>query len=225
MAIKWCLTLSSNGLSAIVRRATYATLDTTHAHLDIDHKALLKSLNPDGYGDRWDPEPWPQYRRRAKSLLPNFPELAIEQWLYRHYDCAVNDYGWLNLPLLTFCQETWPTDRVLAEVNEWEGHGLIEKMTRLLRTDSEQQQHWLGVRMIGTGTWPVPIMIIRNSCGLKRPDGLRLWSPYHLMEGHHRLGYLRALVEDDRWQPAERHEVLAVSVDPSETLDYWPLNN
>lgn len=190
-----------------------------------DYKAMLKSLKPDGYGDRWDYEPWSQYMHRAKSILPNFPEIAIEQWLYRHYSCAVNDYGWLNLPHLNFRQETWPTNRVLAEVNEWEGYGLVENWMRLLKTDNNQQQSWLGVRMIATGTWPAPIMIIRNSCGLKQPNGLRLWSPYHLMEGNNRLGYFRALVEDDRWQPANHHEVLVVSVDPAETLDFWPLND
>lgn len=61
--------------------------------------------------------------------------------------------------------------------------------------------------MIDNGTWPVPILAVRNEADLVRPDGLVLAQPFHLVEAHHRLGYLRALVQDRRWTPATEHSL------------------
>ena len=50
--------------------------------------------------------------------------------------------------------------------------------------------------MNAAGTWPEPIMILRNDSELCLPNGLPLGTPYHLVEGHHRLGFLVAMNED-----------------------------
>ncbi len=68
-------------------------------------------------------------------------------------------------------------------------------------------------------------MIIENSIELARPDGLRLGSPFHLMEGHHRLGYFHAIAADSRWKTQPAHNVVVISVAEASVLDYWPLND
>ena len=89
---------------------------------------------------------------------------------------------------------------------------------------ARSRSDWLGDWMIANGTWPVPIMIIENTIALARPDGLQLGSPFHLMEGHHRLGYLHAIEEASGWTAADTHHVLVIRVAEAEVLDYWPLN-
>ena len=188
-------------------------------------RRLLEQLKPDGYGDSFDVEPWPHYRERVRLLLPNFPDSVLKQWLYRHYSGAVSDYGWLRLSQLTFRSKTWPTERILTDVGSWEGHGLISQHAERLRSDPDRQQSWLGRRLIEDGTWPVPILVISNHERTCRPDGLRLATPFHLMEGHRRMGYLHALVEDKRWTVAAEHELWLVQPDSAAILDYWPMND
>jgi hypothetical protein len=183
--------------------------------------ALLRALRPEDYGG-FSSEAWLPHRERIKHLLPNFPDVALKEWVWRHYGNAVSDYGWIGLPYLHFTPEAWPTDRILAAVHGWENHGLIEHWTKYLRENPDALADWLGSKMINEGTWPEPPMIIENSMGLARPDGLRLGEPFHLMEGHHRLCYLHALVADPRWQAQPEHRVLVVSVEESRILDYWP---
>ena len=43
------------------------------------------------------------------------------------------------------------------------------------------------------------------------------------MEGHHRLGFLRALVESPGAMSSE-HDILLIEVPDAAVLDYWPLN-
>ena len=118
----------------------------------------------------------------------------------------------------------WPTSRLLTDVSSYAGANALEINTQRLIASSDCQQSDLGHRMITNGTWPESIVVIRNDVELIRPDGLALAKPYHLMEGHHRLGYLKALVEHPEWEPAPEHGVWTVRVPPSAVVDYWPLN-
>ena len=186
-------------------------------------RRLLEQLRPDRHGDT-DVEPWPHYRERVRLLLPNFPDSALEQWLHRHYPHAVSDYGWLGLRRLTFQPKKWPTERVLTDVGSLQSD-LIKQYAERLRSDPDLQQKWLGRRLIEDGTWPVPILVISNHEGISMPNGLRLATPFHLMEGHRRMGYLHALVEDKRWTPAAEHELWLVQPDSAAILNYWPMND
>lgn len=186
--------------------------------------ALLSALKPHCYGDS-DVEPLDAYLPRARQLLPNFPEDVIGQWLYDHYVDAVHQYGWLGFPALTFERACWPSSEILAQVRSWPEDDLTASWTIQLRTDQTFQRSRLGAYMIAHGTWPVPILALANEAAtLALPNGVRLGAPYHLLEGHHRLGYLRALVDDERWRAAPRHELWLVSAAPGHVLDYWPMN-
>lgn len=46
---------------------------------------LIKSLKPIGEGT-FDKEPFEEYKKSAAPLLPNFPECALENWIYRQAD-------------------------------------------------------------------------------------------------------------------------------------------
>jgi len=50
--------------------------------------------------------------------------------------------------------------------------------------------------MLSEGTWPEPVIVLAPAEGCSYPNGQPLPQPYCLLEGHHRLGYLRAMALD-----------------------------
>jgi hypothetical protein len=67
-----------------------------------------------------------------------------------------------------------------------------------------------------TGTWPVAPLVIAATTELTFPEeanfrGATLGS-YSLVEGHHRLGYLRALAENQKWPGASNHDLWLVKL-------------
>jgi hypothetical protein len=148
--------------------------------------------------------------------------VAAEQWLWRHYT-SVLDFSWLWLPALKFKPERWSVNRILRDVRGWPKHGLIENWAKYFRTDPDAQSDWLATYMRQAGTWPQPPIVIENNRQLQRPDGLELAAPFQLMEGHHRMGFFRALAALDGGLASE-HDLLVVDVPAVAVLDYWPLN-
>lgn len=187
-----------------------------------DIRVLWAALKPEGYGDTWTPEPWDTYWSRVQHLIPNFPAVAAQQWLWRHYTDAT-DFSWLVLPELVFSSENWSVAQILEQIHGWPNHRLVEKWSDYLRTSPDADTDWLVNQMRTVGTWPQPPMIIKNTRERRRPDGLKLAVPYQLMEGHHRIGFLRALAETLDATESE-HEVLVIDVPDTAVLDYWPLN-
>ncbi|MNH33955.1 hypothetical protein D3C79_945160 [compost metagenome] len=51
--------------------------------------------------------------------------------------------------------------------------------------------------MLSRGTWSEPIIVLAPEPGACYPDGQPLPQPYCLLEGHHRLGYLRSMATDE----------------------------
>lgn len=75
-----------------------------------------------------------------------------------------------------------------------------------IRTEVEFQESELGSYMLTNDTWPVPPLVLDNSCGLVHPCGEPL-GRHHLLEGHHRLAYLRGLAEPPGLLKQELHSV------------------
>lgn len=189
----------------------------------VEEAHFLHSLQPAGWGG-WKVESFQDYEPRARALLPNFPRDVLEDWVFRHYGDAVSDYGWIGLRGVRFEKCLWRTERILNEVRSWPGDDRTSGWTTQFRERVQFQKSDLGAYMLQHGTWPFPILVLDNSGSVKRPDGLALASPLHLMEGHHRYGYLRAMHDDGRWTPKEQHPVCLVRYDPKLVMDFWPLN-
>lgn len=152
-----------------------------------DVRQLLRRLEPRPLNSL-ESEPIEAYLPRVRALLPNFPDDAISQWLFQHYEDAVDRYGWLDFASLDFSLQTWPTDRLIRTVHSWPKGNYIRRWATFLRQSADLQDSSLGAAMIRGGTWPVPPLILHNEDGLSLPNGLPLGNPYHLVEGHHRLG-------------------------------------
>ncbi|MNP40712.1 hypothetical protein D3C76_1343690 [compost metagenome] len=73
---------------------------------------------------------------------------------------------------------------------------VIERWGEMLRHNRYVRRSWLGEDMLSRGTWYEPIIVLAPAADACYPDGRPLPQPYCLLEGHHRLGYLRSMAED-----------------------------
>jgi hypothetical protein len=151
-------------------------------------------------------EPVRKYCRRVQRLLPNFPSSVIVQWLHRHFPFVARRYQWLDFDCLVFEQQVWSTDRILAEVVASD-QSILESRRHILWSDKYGGKSWLEVYMIRRGTWPRPIIVLEN-VAIPRRAAKHLHSPFHLLEGHRRAGYLRGLA--DRGCARSAHAVWVV---------------
>lgn len=131
--------------------------------------------------------------------------------------------GGLAWSAFAFELQTWEAGKTLEKVRSWPGDDIMHAWCHGLRDNDELQASALGSYIIRRGTWPVPIVALRDLVGLVPPDGLALAVPFHLAEGHHRLGY--PLMQDPRWTARPTHSLWIVDVDPTAVIGYWPMND
>lgn len=144
------------------------------------------------------PESFEVYRARVSPLLPGWPDEVLLQWLFQHFAVVVARYGWLDFGTLSFAREVWPVQRILSSVRAF-NEAAVESWKTLLFADADFYDSPLGTFMIEHGTWPVAPVVIDNAACFGMPDGKAIHR-WELIEGHHRLAYLRALAERDQVQ-------------------------
>ncbi len=160
-------------------------------------RSFLNQLQRIDDEERLEKEPFPHFLRRVKPLLPSFPVQVIEDWVYRHCE-ALYDYAWLDFDHFEFRLESWPTDRVIADVQTW-NEDTLRAWENLINNGYPRK---LESFMLSHGTWPVPIVVIDQPRKIPRKTARRVFrEPYQLLEGHHRLAYLRTLAREDRAAP------------------------
>lgn len=171
-------------------------------------KSLRSLMKPVGYGS-WDCESFETYEKRCAPLLPNFPTDVLETWIYRHHSDAFSDYGWIGFKTLIFEKQSWPTHQILQQISASDER-MVNGWAFQLQNKANFRRSWLGAYMINNGTWPVMPVVINNLVGLQKPNGEAL-TRFHLAEGHHRLPYLRALVENPEWTAKDEHQIWQVT--------------
>lgn len=171
----------------------------------------VRRFAPLAYDDLLRREPEDDYvQRMQRTHLPNMPQDVLHHWLYRNWGGIADDYIRLGLDTLEFgsAPEQWSMDEVPI-LNCWAYHvihGFEKDFDYWL-----QKGEWLAKYMNKYGTWPVPILLFDNYDGLLSPrdydDAPGI--PYHLLEGHRRLGFFAALKSRNGLRAA--HEVWLVS--------------
>lgn len=151
-----------------------------------------------------------EYFERVFQQLPNFPPEVVSQWLFHHFDSVMHRYSWLDFHSLAFTLRTWSTGDILAKVTAW-NETAVESWKKALLTNQSFQSSRLGRYMISEGTWPVPPIIFNNTTGIKMPDGSEI-AEWELIEGHHRLAYLRALNISDEWDVSTEHTLWILTI-------------
>ena len=174
---------------------------------------LLKALRPYKYQSKLTIEPFEQYKERVGHLLPNWPECPMREWVHRHYREAVRDYGWLRFDTMTYERVTWDKDKIYNEVQTRKMEMLEGWGIQILNT-SETMRTPLQRLFLTNHTWPAPIIVLENPVALVAPCGMPLGQPYHLLEGHLRLGYFRNLYQEKPDELLNQHDVWLVRVPP-----------
>lgn len=164
----------------------------------------------DLYAPRWEGgvrrEEFESYLRRVAPLLPNIPDEPLRDWLHENYEAVADDWGWLPMERLRFAPERWSIATLLRDVAVTHQNS-VESWCRSFRRERDFQETNLGRFMIANGSWPTRPLILRVPASERPAYVLTL----HLIEGHHRLAYLRALRDDDRWAVNDQHEVWVVT--------------
>jgi hypothetical protein len=152
-------------------------------------------------GDAGKPvEPRETYFARMRAVLPNVPTEVLGQWLYEHWS-DVGRYDWLDFPTLQFNRETWTTTQILESgIDQHPLIGLYKrhfeegvKVKRSSRIASFMRTH---------RTWPVPPILVANEHSrLKWPDGAPFLSPFHPIEGQHRIAVFLSFAHSGRVAP------------------------
>jgi hypothetical protein len=155
-------------------------------------------------------EEYLHYVERVAPRLPNFPEECLQQWLFDHRVNTLRQWSWLNIGSLRFREEMWRTESVVEQVIS-SNEPAVENSKLLLLQSPDARESSLGAYMIRNGTWPIAPMVLDNPTGAKDPNGNQL-ARFHLLEGHHRVGYLRALLVKRDWSANTEHRLWLVSV-------------
>lgn len=151
-------------------------------------------------------------------LLPHFPPCVLEQWLHRHSVHA--EWKWLGLKGLVFERACWSSERIYSEV-KFTDHDRSGEWSQQFRTEPGLRDSFLGRFMLEHGTWPAPIIVLKNDFQLRMPNGLKLSEPFNLLEGNRRLNCFRAMHEDGLPVLLCDHVVWVARVDPTQVSAAW----
>lgn len=179
-----------------------------------------KELHPlHNYDYHNDPsnETFAEYQTRIARLGYDIPLEVIEQWIFPFYyhGNTVDNYGWINYRNATFERKLIPLEDLL-ELHAVEA--LSDRVESCSSRNSisefactpENRLFWEQYR-----TWRTPPVVL-DILGIEAaPAWTELRGPLQLIEGHSRLGHLKAMHRLDLG-PREEHEVFLLSLgDPN----------
>ncbi|MCS3457096.1 hypothetical protein M2366_003209 [Aeromonas sp. BIGb0405] len=153
---------------------------------------LLQQLAPLNFRDERNTESLPDYLDRVAPLVPFIPQNVLAQWIYRHWRGFESNWSFIDLAQHRFECEAWPTAQIVTQVGSRHMEA-IARWQELLNHNSYVRRSWLGDYMLSQGSWPEPIIVLATDEQSRYPDGRAMPAPYCLLEGHHRLAYLRAM--------------------------------
>lgn len=170
---------------------------------------IAKSLRPLRFGP-FEVESFDVYKHRVSPLLPNWPECPLRNWLYRHFDFFVNEYAWLRFDGFKFSLASWQIDEIYHQIGTHK-LDMVDSLGKQVLTNPPSMRSWLQQYFVNERTWPIPIIVLDNYEGLIGINGELYGQPYHLLEGHLRLGYFRNLYRQKSPALKKNHPVWIVT--------------
>ncbi|MFM5265997.1 hypothetical protein ACET9V_07085 [Aeromonas caviae] len=156
---------------------------------------LLQQLAPLNFRDERKTETLADYLDRVSPLVPSIPSNVLAQWIYRHWRGFESNWSFIDLASHQFECEHWPTAQIIEQIDSRHME-VIDRWGEMLRSNRYVRRSWLGDDMLRRGTWSEPVIVLATAPETCYPDGHPLPHPYCLLEGHHRLGYLRSMAAD-----------------------------
>lgn len=182
---------------------------------------LLQQLAPLNFRDERKTETLADYLDRVSPLVPSIPSNVLAQWIYRHWRGFESNWSFIDLASHQFECEHWPTAQIIEQIDSRHME-VIDRWGEMLRSNRYVRRSWLGDDMLRRGTWSEPVIVLATAPGTCYPDGHPLPHPYCLLEGHHRLGYLRSMAEDGL--PLQREHQVWICRPVRDTQTFLPAN-
>lgn len=130
-------------------------------------------------------------RRMQTSVLPNWAEEVLIEWLYRHAG-HVEKYAFLDFRSFTFSRQIWSLSKIPGR-EAFDDPRFCDSFSNV-EERAAGRHDWLARLMLERGTWNSPIIMLSNEKGQHQfESGTKLKQPFHLLEGHRRLAFLTGL--------------------------------
>ena len=160
--------------------------------------------------DKIEKESFESALPRLKKHLPNFPECVLEQWVYRHFDQFYNNYWFLGFDKLVFDKMSFNFNDIM-EIKSKDLRGQDYWGDEFSNQEETRMMTYLAKFMRENKTWPKPIIVF-DTKSVSNKFGEKFQEPFHLLEGHMRLAYMRALIRYKVAGVKPCHEVWVVTL-------------
>lgn len=178
-----------------------------------------KALSPKDNTVWFDSTKFDSYMKKLPASLSHIPTEVLWQWLcpFNDDDNSIKNYAWINYFYARFYLLSLPVEFFLEKVSpNSKGKELVDLRSVLTSYDSfncveYDKQYWKE-----KGTWRIPPVIL-DVASFKNytqvPEYVDYPADYVLVEGHNRLGYLRAAahLEDRNFQHIHSAYILRAS--------------
>lgn len=151
-------------------------------------------------------------RIKPKTEFSHIPYKVFKQWLWAHHDKreSITNYGWLDYSNIEFKLCNWSNEQlkniyVIENYRDYyKNRASYSDFDSFYCTPNDLKQ-WKS-----NGTWGTPPIILDIESLGEIPKRCELVSPYQLVEGHSRLGYLQSMFTIEKLgkgKVAETHEI------------------
>ncbi|MDE5423361.1 hypothetical protein L3073_14165 [Ancylomarina sp. DW003] len=153
--------------------------------------------NQDIYGNQ---EYYSEYIIRIRETFDEFahiPDTVFEQWLWAHHNNyeTLRNYAWINYEEVEFVLSNWTNEQLssINVINEYtdyvKGRARCTEIKDFCCIEDDLNS-WMN-----NGTWRTPPIILDvSSIEEEIPTWSEIKSPFQLVEGHSRVGYLKSMI-------------------------------
>lgn len=154
-------------------------------------------------------EPWDAYVQRLGLPEDEAIRQFFRQVVYDHHEHFNEHYPDFHLSAHRMAIERWTARRTYDEVRYFKNEPMDWWGVQFEEFEARDQDYLVFQAMRRTGTPPFPPVLIESS-GLV-DKGWRVYGrPYHLIEGTHRVSYLRHMLEKGLIRPESEHDFLVL---------------
>ncbi|MDH4906116.1 hypothetical protein ACWA5G_00180 [Xanthomonas axonopodis pv. ricini] len=169
---------------------------------------LPQYLKPIGF-DTWEKESWDDYR--ARLVLPDHEAILefYRQVVYDHFDHFNEHYPALELEEYEFSVEYMTAQEAYDQIKFFFNESMTDWGSQYDYFKARNQDYVIYQRMSRDLTPPFPPVLIEST--LLIDNGWRVYGrDIHLIEGTHRVSYLRRMLELGEISPHSSHKFVVM---------------
>lgn len=168
---------------------------------------MLESKFKRYFNSIFDSESWEEYCQRLDITTDSPARYFFHHVIFDHYDSFSSRFPWFNVNSFTFTFEYWSAESIHEKIKYDYGEELEFWYQQVDRND---QRLTLLQFMVSNLTWPIPVVIF-DFVGLKIDDKFKKrLTEFHLIEGTHRVSYLKRLLCLGKIDPSSAHKILVL---------------